>query len=538
MNHQYTPTISHEFYNQFILEYAKEDDMIYKISSDNGIIKGLDEDNKLLFKLIPNCFQTKNFKKSQIYNILNNDIADKELKNYTNYNFNKINHIEPYLNKISQKVAENSNYHYTKFKEFLINKNPIGKSIFNKITITKNLEKSINIDEGDYQELIGVVSCMGNFEGGDICLPNYKIQINLKPTDLLLININRHYCNLPITKGNRLQFISYFNENINECNNEIKYKIYVKSKNEELIKFLQQNNISDNKIYITDYNKSLRFDGINVLDREAEDYFTSNIPLLYFNSIEPFNKSINLDEYILSIFNELYETKTNGKSWGDNFFTLNIPKQENISTLITYKTPTILKNIESWKKLGYKVNVYSYNNLEGCLNASTICEKGDLYYFATHLLRLKETIFLAEDMLLLKKIPPKEIIISKENNRSNKSHPSLGIFKMPRDHKFLNDISRFLNKNPNMTENKRRFDKGLQYFALNKYILPPCYFCKINRVYSKSIFIDYEKYKNQPIKYHLNIPLLETFKNCIGLRVYNINTHPEKNSLYSMLSAF
>tara|TARA_R110001632_G_scaffold174429_3_gene294009 strand:- start:337 stop:1941 length:1605 start_codon:yes stop_codon:yes gene_type:complete len=532
---QYNPTISHQFYNQFIEEYVKEEEMVYKINSNNGIETGYDEDNKLLFKLIPNCFKSKKFQSNDLYNLLIKDIDENESKIY---NTNNSSHIESYINNISNLLAEYSPKHYNKNKEFLYNKKSIGTSVFNITTFSKNLNKSINIDPGDYQEGIGVISCMGDFVGGDICLPNYKIQLKLKPTDLLLININRHYCNLPTTKGNRIECVSYFNQNITEYNNDIKYKIFIKSNQEELIKYLQEQNISDNKIYITDYNKTLRFDGVNVLDREAEDYFPSNMPLLYFNSIEPFNKTLNLDKYILSIFSNLYETKNNEKNWGNNFFTLNIPQQENISTLITYKTPTILKNIESWKKLGYKVNVYSYNNLEGCLNASTICEKGDLYYFAIQLLRLKETIFLAEDMLLLKKIPPNPIILSNENNRSNKSQPSIGILKMPRDHKFLNDISKFLNKNPNLTENRRRFEKGLQYFALHKYILTPNYFCKLNRVYSKSLFIDYEKYKKQPVKYQLNIPLVETFKNCIGLRVYNINTHPEKNSLYSILSAF
>jgi len=532
----YTPSISHEFYNQYIEEYVKEEEMITKINSDNGIQSGLDEDNKLLFKIIPNCFKNKNFKQNELYNYLETNINEKDFKIYNTYTIK--NNIIPYINNISNLFATNGINHYNKNKELLFNKDTIGESVFNNITFSRNLHKSINTDNSDYQTALGVFSCMGDFVGGDICIPNYKIQIKLKPTDLLLLNINRHYCNLPITEGNRIECLSYLNEDIRELNNDIKYKIYIKSNQEELIKYLQKNNISDNKIYITDYNKTLRFDGVNVLNRTAEEYFTYNTPLLYFNSIKSFNKTLNLDKYILSIFTKLYETKTNEKNWGDNFFTLNIPQHETISTLISYKTPTILRNIDSWKKLGYKVNIYSYNNLEGCLNASTICEKGDIYYFAIHLLRIKETIFLAEDMLLLKKIPQNEIIISKENNRSNKSQPSLGILKMPRDHKFLNDISKFLNKNPNMTENRRRFDKGLQYFALNKYILTPNYFCKLNRVYSKSLFIDYEKYKIQPIKYQLNIPLLETFKNCIGLRVYNINTPPEKNSLYSKLSAF
>jgi len=531
----YNPTISHEFYNQFIEEYVNEEKLIYKINSDNGIQSGLDEDNKLLFKLIPNCFKQKNFKQNELYNCLETTINNKESKNYNTYTIK--NNIIPYINNISNLLAINASPYYNKNKDLLFNKEPIGKSVFNSITFSKNLHKSINIDNSDYQNALGVFSCMGEFVGGNICLPNYKIQIKLKPTDLLLLNINRHYCNLPITKGTRIDCLSYLNENIIKNDNDIKYKIYIKSNKEELIQYLQKNNISDNKIFITDYNKTLRFDGINVLDREAEDYFPSNTPLLYFNSIQSFNKTLTLDKYISSIFSELYKNKTNENNWGDNFFTLNTPQQETISTLISYKTPTILRNIDSWKKLGYKVNIYSYNNLEGCLNANTICEKGDTYYFAIHLLRLKETIFLAEDMLLLKKIPQKEIIISKENNRSNKSQPSLAILKIPRNHKFLNDISKFLNKNPNLTENKRRFEKGLKYFALNKYILTPNYFCKLNRVYSKSLFIDYEKYKIQPVKYQLNIPLLESFKNCIGLRVYNINTHPERNSLYSILSA-
>ena len=457
------------------------------------------------------------------------------LTSYTNSHFEQFKSVEPYVNKISRILKEQSPSHYEKHKKFLVNKDKIGNSVFTTLTINKNFQTAIHTDSGDYKEGIGVISCMGDFEGGDFCLPNYKIQIKLKPTDLLFVNVHRHHTNLPITSGNRISCVSYIREHINKCDDLVNYKIYIKDINEDLIEYLKNNGVSSSKIYITDNNNCLRFDGINVLDRDSNEFFTSFTPVLHFNKIQPIPEDKTFEEYIVDKFTDLYETETDREDWNENYFCINIPEHDSVSTLISYKTASIEKNIKSWEKLGYNVNVYSYNNLPGCLNANLICENGDLYYFAINLLRKKETIFLSEDMLLLNRIPQKEIIISSENNRSNNASPCLGILKIPMNHNFLKDISKFLNKNPNITENKRRFERGIKYFALAKHVVTPNCFCKINRIYSKSIFEDYELYKEQPSKYVLNIPLFETFKNCIGVRCYNINTIPDENSLYSKL---
>jgi hypothetical protein len=108
---QYNPTISHQFYNQFIEEYVKEEEMVYKINTDNGIETGYDEDNKLLFKLIPNCFKSKNFQSNDLYKLLIKDIDENESKIY---NTNNSSHIESYINNISNLLAEYSPNHYNK----------------------------------------------------------------------------------------------------------------------------------------------------------------------------------------------------------------------------------------------------------------------------------------------------------------------------------------------------------------------------------------------------------------------------------------
>ncbi len=464
------------------------------------------------------------------------------LTSYTQKNFEKYKQVIPYVEKISEVMKRVLPSKYQNHINFIKNKDKIGDSAFTTLTINKNFKTAIHTDSGDYKNGIGVLTCMGEFKGGRFCFPNYKIQIDLKPTDVLFANVHRHHCNTDI-EGNRISVVSYIRERMDRCDDVIDYKIVIQD--ERLLESLTENKIDLSKVYLlTDSiasSSNLRWDGVNLINENPKTFFKSYTPILYYNDII---ETDDFEDTIIKNFELLFKSKSNQLYWGESIFEINQTETaETLSTLIDDRlTPFIIENIKGWKKLGYKVKIYSFIDLSNEYNddeweyASTIVDDCiDKYFFVMNLLSKQETIFIDNDVLLLGRLPEDPIIITSEFNRNNVASPNLAVFKMPKDNVFLKDACKFLGLASGTNDNKRKFMRCLNYFALAKYILNPSYFCKINKIYAKSIFIDYEKYKTQEIKYDLNIPLIEDLSNCIGIKCNNINQVIKSGSLYSLL---
>lgn len=624
---KFYPVMTHSKYDQFLAEYMKDEDCDFLVNTDNGEEQvGYDEDDNVLFYLIPNVFTKEDF---EIYDILdevatsilntnrgasagevdrtlvgwgkkdnveavgnykqvskyalsrtnpNNpkvayrisnpvnsnmmgyfDKVDincrKYIKNppkcrltsFTQKNFEKYQQVIPYVEKISDVMKRVLPSKYQNHINFIKNKDKIGNSAFTTLTINKNFRTAIHKDSGDYKNGIGVLSCMGDFKGGRFCFPNYKIQIELKPTDLLFANVHRHHTNTPIV-GDRISVVSYIREKMDRCDDVIDYKIIIK--NEAFIDWIKENNINLERVYLLSTKKkvNIRWDGVKELNENPSTFFKSHTPILYLNNINViFKDDEDFETTIIKNFEILFKSKSNSLHWGESIFEINgiddvSTATETLSTLIDDRmTPFIINNIEGWKRLGYKIKIYSFINLSAHLAddeweyADTICDTFDKYYFVMNLMKKKETIYIDNDVLLLQKIPNVPIIITSEYNRNNIQSPNLAVFKMPKDSVFLEDMCNFLGGDGLLSENKRKFIRCINYFALAKNIVNPSSYCKINKIYAKSIFWSYEKYKIQDKKYDLNIPLIDDLINCIAIKCNNINQVPKTDSLYEKL---
>jgi len=456
------------------------------------------------------------------------------LTSFTQKNFEKYERLIPYVEKMSKIMEQKCPSQYINQANFLKNKEKIGNSVFTTLTINKNFRTAIHTDSGDYKNGIGVISCMGDFTGGDFCLPNYKIQIQLKPTDLLFVNVHRHHCNTPIV-GNRISVISYIRENFHKCDDDVDYKIIIDDiDNEKIVDFCKKNIKMKRLYFIQPKDRTpLRFDDITPIIN-PHDTFPAYTPYIIITECPDLND--DFETILLQNFKKMEQQQLSKTYWAGNELCITRPPAETITTLIEDKlTETIKLNIKSWENLGYTVNIYSFKEIKDIARASEIVETDEKYFWVLNLLQQKDTIYLDCDVLLLDKIPNRSIILSTEFNRANDKIPNCAILKMPKNHIFLTDTIRFLNNSAQLADNKRKFGRSINYFALAKHILHPNQFCKINKVYSKSIFIDYEKYLAQPQKYKLNIPKVEDLKNCIGIKTNNINQVIHKNSLYKII---
>ena len=97
---------------------------------------------------------------------------------------------------------------------------------FTTVTTNVNFQTTIHTDRGDDPEGFGnlVVIEKGKYSGGETCLPQYGIAINVRTGDILFMNVHEWHGNLPIKPESkdviRLSIVCY-----------LRYKLWEKTKN-------------------------------------------------------------------------------------------------------------------------------------------------------------------------------------------------------------------------------------------------------------------------------------------------------------------
>tara|TARA_R110000787_G_scaffold2453_1_gene9748 strand:+ start:1867 stop:4230 length:2364 start_codon:yes stop_codon:yes gene_type:complete len=217
------------------------------------------------------------------------------LTQFSSRYFLKYQTLIPYVEKLSSIMKNHCPDEYKRQKEFVEKTaEHIGESCYSTITINKNFRTAIHIDKGDYKEGIGTITTMGNFTGGQFCLPEYRIGFNLTPKDILFVNVHKHHGNLPF-EGTRYSMVSYAREHLNKCGLRWDYKVAICSKGRSqtiLDKTLTMlSHINPSRIYIF------------VIESEYEDY-------KYLEDYLDINIVIGVDgqpqqrEFVSNYFNE------------------------------------------------------------------------------------------------------------------------------------------------------------------------------------------------------------------------------------------
>ena len=100
----------------------------------------------------------------------------------------------PYLMKLDKIFKKELPERYTKQRKFIDSLDPrfsISDTVFTTITVNRNFRTAAHRDAGDFHEGFSNLSCVSNgksWGGGYLVLPEYRVAINLRPGDLLLIN--------------------------------------------------------------------------------------------------------------------------------------------------------------------------------------------------------------------------------------------------------------------------------------------------------------------------------------------------------------
>lgn len=121
----------------------------------------------------------------------------------------------------------------------------IPNTSFTTVTTNVNFQTTVHKDKGDDNEGFGNLSIIehGNYEGGETCLPQYKLGVNVRTGDILYMDVHEAHGNLPIIlkspDAKRLSIVCYLRKNIWEQTKGKTKKFMLK--HNETIKKLRKN---------------------------------------------------------------------------------------------------------------------------------------------------------------------------------------------------------------------------------------------------------------------------------------------------------
>jgi hypothetical protein len=93
----------------------------------------------------------------------------------------------------------------------------IKGTAFTTLYVLKNAPTATHVDTFDYPEAFGVMATLGNFTGGEICFPRFRIAIDYQPGDLLLADVHQLHGNFPVLEGERVACVLFVRKGIHKC---------------------------------------------------------------------------------------------------------------------------------------------------------------------------------------------------------------------------------------------------------------------------------------------------------------------------------
>lgn len=97
----------------------------------------------------------------------------------------------------------------------------VSNTVFTTITTNYNWRTATHEDRGDFEGGLGNLVVTGDekWTGGYLGFPEFRLAINLRKGDFLLMDVHQWHCNTPLklNGGFRLSFVCYARKNMQFC---------------------------------------------------------------------------------------------------------------------------------------------------------------------------------------------------------------------------------------------------------------------------------------------------------------------------------
>lgn len=143
---------------------------------------------------------------------------------FTKNNYDKYQRGLAFIQNISEQYKKMLPEYYNKqLKESEKSNMIIDKTVFSTVTINANFRTALHKDSGDFKDGFGNLSIIeyGTYKGGYTLFPQYGIAVDVRTTDILLMDVHEWHCNSEITNKSkdcvRLSFVCYLRSKMSNC---------------------------------------------------------------------------------------------------------------------------------------------------------------------------------------------------------------------------------------------------------------------------------------------------------------------------------
>lgn len=162
--------------------------------------------------------------------------------------FNDFKRSYPFVKHVSNLYKELCPEYYARQLNIVKGSNKnyiIPETVFSTVTVNRNFQTAVHKDSGDYPHGFGnlIVYREGeNWSGSYFCLPQYRVAVDMRNTDLLFVDVHKWHGNTPFINFNpsptpfsnsklnpqkemykpggvdmRFAFVMYYRENVINC---------------------------------------------------------------------------------------------------------------------------------------------------------------------------------------------------------------------------------------------------------------------------------------------------------------------------------
>jgi hypothetical protein len=137
-------------------------------------------------------------------------------------------HLVQHISELFQRFCPTE---YEKQKAFVDECNEhmiLLNTVYTSLTVNMTWRTNLHVDKGDFRSGLGNLCCFkyGEYSGGEIMLPNYKIAFDLQEGDVLFMDVHEPHCNNAIVGEGRVSLICYVKEQIkSRCANALQVNI-------------------------------------------------------------------------------------------------------------------------------------------------------------------------------------------------------------------------------------------------------------------------------------------------------------------------
>lgn len=131
----------------------------------------------------------------------------------------------PLIRSVDRVFAANMPERYAAQRRIVEETSPdyfISGTVFTTLTVNKNFQTAVHKDVGDYKPGFGVLSAFrsGSYDGCFLCMPQYRVGVDLQTGDVLLMDVHEWHGNTPLyPRGQyeRLSLVFYYRQSMINC---------------------------------------------------------------------------------------------------------------------------------------------------------------------------------------------------------------------------------------------------------------------------------------------------------------------------------